>query len=196
MLLPLVRQARDTTGGGDHQASRRAAVGGQRPQQNQLSLLVRSAGVPREARRHGEPGEEERRQGLEPETRLGPETQDTKLSGLVRTPRPLEPKDRNRERKDERGGVNQEVSEERGREGTERRDGRGESSRGIVSGTEETLPPLEDLSPLGRTSPVVEISDQEEEGVKDRPSWSEIEAREKSEERNREDFDPEMDLNM
>ena len=191
MLLPLVRQARDTTGGGDHQASRRAAVGGQRPQQNQLSLLVRSAGVPREARRHGEPGEEERKQDLEPETNLGPETQDTKLTGLVRTSRPPDPKDRNRERKEERGGVKQEASEE-GERGEDRR----EPNSGVFTGTEETLPPLEDVSPLGRAKPVVEISDQEEEGVKDRPSWSEIEAREKSEERNGEDFDPEMDLNM
>ena len=60
LLLPLVRSATTGPQGGGHQIPRRPTMGRQGPQHGQLELLVRSAGAPREARRHGEPGEEKR----------------------------------------------------------------------------------------------------------------------------------------
>ena len=61
LLLPLIRGT-TTTRPQDRsdQTPRRTTMGRQGPQQHQLELLVRSAGAPRETRRLGEPGEEER----------------------------------------------------------------------------------------------------------------------------------------
>ena len=60
MLLPLVRPSGDKAGARDHEVPRRPTMGGPRPQHSQLELLVRPAGIPREAGGNGEPGEEKR----------------------------------------------------------------------------------------------------------------------------------------
>ena len=58
MLLPLVRPSRDKASARDHEVPRRPTMGGPGSQHSQLELLVRPAGIPREAGGHGEPGEE------------------------------------------------------------------------------------------------------------------------------------------
>ena len=60
MLLPLVRSSGDQAGARDHEVPRRPTMGGPGPQHSQLELLVRPAGIPREAGGNGEPGEEKR----------------------------------------------------------------------------------------------------------------------------------------